>query len=192
MSYVFQGIDHMDRLITSLLAYAQVDSVQLMSADVNFTQILHETIVILAIDSTIANVTSDDLPTVQGDSVLLLELMQNLIANALKYRTAGIPQIHISSQETAEECTISVRDNGIGIESEHTEKIFRPFTRLHGADVAGSGLGLAVCRRIVERHGGRIWVESAAGLGATFFFTLPKILPGDDRCLAPRLPNCEN
>ena len=119
-------------------------------------------------------VTVENLPDVWGDRTQLARLFQNLIGNALKYRSDADPRIHLGVMPAEEgaECVIYVRDNGIGIDPEYHERIFGPFKRLHGGNIPGTGIGLAVCRRIIERHGGRIWVESSAGAGATFLFTL--------------------
>ena len=176
MTHVLLGIGHMDRLITSLLKYAQADNIPLASAEVDLEEVLQETLAILELEirENAAIVTHDLLPSIQGDSVLLRELFQNLIANALKYRGEDSPRIHVSAEETSGRWTISVRDNGIGIDPVHSAKIFLPLTRLHGPQISGSGIGLAVCKRIVERHGGVIWVESAAGTGSTFRFSLPQ------------------
>jgi signal transduction histidine kinase len=123
-----------------------------------------------------ATLTVDPLPVVWGDRTDLARLFQNLIGNALKYRSAEPPVIHIGVRsQSADQCTIYLRDNGIGIDPRYHERIFAPFNRLHGHDVPGSGIGLALCRRIVERSGGRIWVESEAGGGATFLFTLKSV-----------------
>jgi signal transduction histidine kinase len=114
------------------------------------------------------------LPEVQADPVRILQLFQNLFVNAINYTGPELPRIHVSVEETGPDYRFAVADNGIGIASEHFERIFMPLKRLHSGTVPGSGIGLAVCRKIVERHGGRIWVKSMTGKGSTFFFTLPK------------------
>jgi signal transduction histidine kinase len=110
--------------------------------------------------------------------VLVAELFQNLVENAVKYRADRPPRVHVSAARVGVEVVFSVRDNGIGIAERDQATIFRPFTQLNHAGGGGLGLGLATCKRIVERHGGRIWVESAAGEGATFRFALPATPPG--------------
>jgi signal transduction histidine kinase len=122
-----------------------------------------------------ARITSDLLPSVRGDHVQLAQLFQNLIGNGIKYRCPNQPpQIHLSAApENERRYLFSVRDNGVGIAPEFHEEVFEPFRRLHGQDVPGTGIGLATCKRIVERHGGRIWVESEPGQGSTFRFSLP-------------------
>jgi len=123
-----------------------------------------------------AQMSVDPLPVVWGDRMDLARLFQNLIGNSLKYRSAEPPVIHIGVREQSrDQCTVYLRDNGIGIDARYHERIFAPFNRLHGHDVPGSGIGLALCRRIVERSGGRIWVESEPGDGATFLFTLKPV-----------------
>ena len=122
-----------------------------------------------------AVIANSPLPVVSGDPALLLELFQNLIGNALKYSTPDVPpRIEISCGRISDEVyEFAVRDNGIGISLANFGLIFAPLKRLHGQDVPGTGIGLAVCKRIVERHGGRIWIESQPGAGSTFHFTLP-------------------
>ena len=117
--------------------------------------------------------TSEPLPVAVGNEVMLTQLFQNLISNSIKYRGEAAPAIHISAARTAEGWLFSVRDNGIGIDPAYGEFIFGMFKRLHGKEIPGTGIGLALCRKAVERHGGRIWVESEAGGGAVFKFTIP-------------------
>jgi signal transduction histidine kinase len=124
-------------------------------------------------------ITSDPLPTVMGHRLQLEQLFQNLVSNALKFRSDKPPRIHVSAAADGEGWRFAVRDNGIGMETRHFEQVFVIFQRLHSrADYPGTGIGLAICRRIVEQHGGRMWVESEPGGGSTFFFTLP--MSGDD------------
>ena len=120
-----------------------------------------------------AVVTSDPLPTVVAEEVVLLQVFQNLISNSIKYRGTETPRIHISAERSAGAWLFAVQDNGIGIGPEDTERVFGMFKRLHGSEIPGTGIGLALCRKIIERQGGRIWVESAIGRGATFKFTIP-------------------
>jgi len=116
------------------------------------------------------------LPAVRGDQVQVALLFQNLLDNALKFRSAEPPRIHVTARPEDGVWVFAVRDNGIGIDPKHFDRIFKVFQRLHTVQrYPGSGIGLAVCERIVHRHGGRIWVESEFGKGATFCFTLPKV-----------------
>jgi signal transduction histidine kinase len=126
-----------------------------------------------------AQMTVEQLPVVWGDRMDLARLFQNLIGNSVKYRSDEPLVIHIGVQAQSDnECTVYIRDNGIGIDPQYHDRIFAPFNRLHGQDVPGSGIGLALCRRIVEKHGGRIWVESDVGGGAKFLFTLTPVRAG--------------
>jgi light-regulated signal transduction histidine kinase (bacteriophytochrome) len=126
-----------------------------------------------------AAVTYDPMPTLPADEVQLGQLFQNLIGNALKFRSDSVPRIHVAVKELPHEWEFEVRDNGIGIEKQYYERIFMVFQRLHNkGEYPGTGIGLAICKKVVERHGGRIWVESRPAQGpergSSFFFTLPK------------------
>jgi light-regulated signal transduction histidine kinase (bacteriophytochrome) len=137
-----------------------------------------------AIQESGAAVVHDSLPTVLADRGQMTQLLQNLIGNAIKFRGVESPQVHISAAEAGDEWTISVSDNGIGIAPEHAERVFQIFQRLHTRDrYPGTGIGLAVCKKIVERHGGRIWLDSTPGGGTTFHFTLRKFAPDADKSL---------
>jgi light-regulated signal transduction histidine kinase (bacteriophytochrome) len=131
----------------------------------------------LAINSSGAIVSFDPLPVVLVDHTHLIQLLQNLIGNAIKYRSNEAPHIHLSARESGPEWVISVQDNGIGLNPKYADHIFTVFKRLHGKEYPGTGIGLAICKRIVERYGGRIWVESQPGKGSTFYFTLPRPKP---------------
>jgi len=121
-----------------------------------------------------AAVRYDALPELCGDQMQLAQVFQNLIDNAIKFRSAEAPLIRISAGRQGDEWVFAITDNGIGIAPEYHERIFGVFKRLHSRDVPGTGMGLAICRTIVEHHGGRIWVESTEGQGATFLFTIPE------------------
>jgi hypothetical protein len=128
----------------------------------------------VAIEESQATITFDDLPTVDTDATQLTQVFQNLISNAIKFHKQDIPPcVHVSAEPGKNEWRFSVRDNGIGIAPKHTERIFLIFQRLHTREeYPGTGIGLAVCKKIVERHGGRLWVTSEPGEGSTFYFTI--------------------
>jgi light-regulated signal transduction histidine kinase (bacteriophytochrome) len=170
-----QAIDQMQTLIRDLLAYSRVDSRSRPFAAVSVHEVFNDAVA--ALDSSIADaggkITCGELPVVTGDRSQLVQLMQNLIGNGLKYHRDKSPQVHVSAERKGEEWIFSVRDNGIGIEPKYYERIFEIFKRLHDqSEYPGTGIGLAVCRRVANRHGGRIWVESEPGCGSVFYFTI--------------------
>lgn len=176
LGYMRDGVQRMNRMIRDLLAYSRVIAsregpVPTIDTEAAFSWALMNCSVL--IEDTLAVITSDQLPTVRAEEMQVLQLFQNLLTNALKYRAEEPPRIHVGAHRAGAEWVFSIRDNGTGIPAQYHDKIFGVFKRLHGRDVAGTGIGLAICRRIVEKHGGRIWVESEPGHGSTFFFSLP-------------------
>jgi PAS domain S-box-containing protein len=174
--YAVDGAVRMKRLIDALLSYSRVGTPGNPPAPADSQAILQEVLRHLqgTIEEKQAVVTHDALPTVPADAVQLGQLFQNLIANALKFTGEAPPRIHIAAQREHRAWRFSISDNGIGLDPEHAGRIFEIFQRLHGpAEYPGTGIGLAICKKIVERHGGRIWVESQPGRGATFYFTIP-------------------
>lgn len=176
MGFIVDGARRMQQLINDLLEYARVGSRGQPFHPTDAAAALNDAVWDLRPDmeDTEATITCDALPTVLADVTQLTELFQNLVGNAIKYRGAAPPQIHIGVQREGQCWRFSVRDNGIGIDPQHFDRIFGIFQRLHtNEEYPGTGIGLAVCQRIVERHGGRLWVESQPGQGSTFYFTLP-------------------
>jgi signal transduction histidine kinase len=201
IEYAVGGAKRMQNLIQDLLAYSRVGTRGKEFELIGCEAVLGQTLANLqvAMEESGAVVTNDPLPAVRADATQLGQLFQNLIGNAIKFRANRPPRIHVSAQPMEEirnsefgirnsedggpktqdlrpktEWLFSVRDNGIGIDPRHAERIFLIFQRLHGKnDYPGTGIGLAICKRIVERHGGRIWMESAPGQGTTFYFTIP-------------------
>ncbi len=175
--YIVEGAARMQGLIKDLLSYSRVSTRAEPFKMTNFDYVLKSAIsdCKIAIKESDAEITYDKLPTVAADESQLIRVLQNLIGNAIKFRGEDTPRIHISAEEGHHEWTFSVQDNGIGIETQYYDRIFEIFKRLHGKEEhPGSGIGLSICRRIMERHGGRIWVESEPGKGSTFKFALPK------------------
>jgi light-regulated signal transduction histidine kinase (bacteriophytochrome) len=178
IDFAVDGAVRMRKLINDLLTYSRVgtqgkglfptDSEAVLAQSVNNLKV--------TIEENGALVTHDPLPTVTADSSQLEQLLQNLIGNAIKFRGSEPPRIHLSASRNGKGWVFSVRDNGIGIAPEYSKRIFIIFQRLHSRqEYPGTGIGLAICKKIVERHGGHIWVESDAGKGATFRFTLPAV-----------------
>ncbi len=167
----------MKALILDLLAYSRVATRGKPPEPVDCEQALDLTLRNLrsAINENGATVTHDPLPTIFGDDSQLLQVFQNLIGNAIKFRRDEPPQIHVSAVKNKNEWVFSIKDNGIGIESRHLDRIFVIFQRLHKrSQYEGTGMGLAIVKKVVERHGGRVWVESEVGVGTTFYFTMPQ------------------
>lgn len=176
IAYAVDGATRMQALINDLLAYSRVGTRPVSAVPVDTAETLRQVLANLkaAIREAGAAVTHDALPVVCGDPTQVLQLFQNLVSNAVKFRGAEPPRVHVSARPDGGRWAFAVRDNGVGIDPQYFDRVFVIFQRLHTrAEHPGTGIGLAVCKRIVERAGGRIWVESAPGQGSTFFFTLP-------------------
>lgn len=175
---IVDGARRMERLISDLLDFSRVEA---RGADyfaaMNSEEAFDDALINLhsLIEETGAAITREGLPSVTGDPIQITRLFQNLVVNSIKYRSSEPPRIHVAAESSGNDWLFSVRDNGIGIDPQYAEKVFGIFKCLDPRDRrSGSGMGLAICRKIVSRHRGRIWVESMLGQGATFFFTLPK------------------
>jgi PAS domain S-box-containing protein len=177
IDYAVEGAKRMSQLINDLLDYSRVErrGQKTRAVDLNGSFRIAMANLQASIDEAMASITCEELPTVDGNEGQLVRLFQNLLGNAIKFRRKEMAlQIHVSCNRQSDNWLISVRDNGIGIAPEFREKVFLIFQRLHGQkEYPGTGIGLAVCRKIVEQHGGRIWIESELDPGATFYFTLP-------------------
>jgi PAS domain S-box-containing protein len=178
LGYCIEGAHRMEMLISDLLAYSQATKTSEASSEaVNTNQVVDtaKKNLATAIEETAAEIVTADLPVVCAHSVPLVHLFQNIISNALKYRSGETPRLKICAQEDGDYWRFSVQDNGIGIPKEFQSQIFGIFKRLHNrTEYPGTGIGLAICQKVVEQYGGRIWVESETGCGSTFFFTLPR------------------
>jgi len=175
IGFAVDGAMRMKKLISDLLSYSRLQRGDIAAVSIDLNEIMAQVLqnLAVAIEECGVAVTVDRLPTVLGDEVQLTQLLQNLVGNAVKF-CAEDPTVHIGVVSGETEYTISVRDNGIGIDPQFFDRIFIIFQRLHGiGEYEGTGIGLAICKKIVQRHGGRIWVESQSGKGATFYFTLP-------------------
>jgi len=176
IAFAVDGAGRMQRLIQDLLAYSRVGTKGRDLLDTSSEEALLRALMNLrgAIEESGAQVTHDPLPTVRADEIQLVQLFQNLVGNAIKYQSPGVPRVHIAAAKNGgKKWTFSVKDNGLGIDPQYFEKIFGMFQRLHKREeFAGTGIGLAICKKIVERHGGSISVESQPGQGSTFRFAL--------------------
>ncbi len=177
IKHTVDGANRMQTLIDDLLAYSRITSREAVLAPTDLGEILKEALanLELSIQESKAVITHDPLPTVTADPTQLTQVFQNLISNAIKYRSQRTPKLHVGAEDRGAQWLLSVRDNGIGIAPQYADRIFRIFQRLHTRkEYSGTGIGLAICKKIIERHGGRIWVESELDEGSTFYFTLPK------------------
>ena len=176
LGYIVGGVDRMNRLVNDLRSYTEIANrrtTERRLCDLNQTLRMTLENMHASISESKAEITSEDLPTVIANRGQMVQLLQNLLSNAIKYSGPDKPKINVSVTRDDHDWHIRVRDNGIGIDPQYGTQIFGVFKRLHGQEVPGTGVGLAICKQIVEQHGGRIWVESEEGSGATFTFTLP-------------------
>jgi light-regulated signal transduction histidine kinase (bacteriophytochrome) len=176
IAFAVDGVTRMQRLIRDLLAYSRVGTRGREVGSVSLDKVLGHALDNLrqALDDTGGQVTREPLPEVDGNEGQLTQLFQNLIGNALKFHGPAPPRVHVSVRKERNEWQFAFEDNGVGIEHQYFERIFVIFQRLHSIEkYPGTGIGLALCKKIVEKHGGRIWVESEPGRGTTFRFTLP-------------------
>jgi PAS domain S-box-containing protein len=176
VDFIGKGTKQMRELLSDLLSFTEVGAAngqwehELVDLNLIFQKVTQN--LTAAIDESAAIVTSEDLPQVEGEAAHFVQLFQNLIGNAIKYHGESPPRVHVTAELVNGERRFSVADNGIGIDPEYHQKIFGVFKRLHGKAISGTGIGLAICQRVIERYGGRIWVESEVDHGATFHFTL--------------------
>jgi len=178
------SLQRLEQQIQDLLDYSRVTTRGKEFTEVDLNQVVAQVLrdMSLLIQEKKAQISCDPLPLVMGDAAQLTRVYQNLIGNALKFCGDKPPRVHLGAKEDAGEWLFFVQDQGIGIDPRHYDRIFRMFERLHPrSQYPGTGIGLAICRKIVERHGGRIWVESEPGKGSTFWFSLPKPAPSQDR-----------
>jgi PAS domain S-box-containing protein len=176
ISYIVEGVQRLQMLIKDLLEYSQIETKAKNIKPTDFSFIVEEAMSNMktAIDESNAVVTYNKMPTIMSDPQQMISLFQNLIDNAINFRSNKAPRVRISAERKGDEWVFAIRDNGIGIDPKDFEKIFVMFQRLHGStDYPGTGIGLSICKKIVERHGGRIWLESETAKGSTFYFTIP-------------------
>lgn len=176
IEYMVDGVERMQNLVRDLLAYSRLGKADLPFERVDLMKVARSAMQDLeaVIQENNATITYGDLPVVMANPAQIEQLMQNLLTNALKFRGDAPPVIGIIAEKKQHEWQVAVKDNGIGILPEYSEKIFQIFERLHDRkEYSGTGIGLAICKKIVERHGGRIWMRSVVGEGSIFYFTLP-------------------
>jgi PAS domain S-box-containing protein len=183
MHYIVDGAERMSRLIRDLLAFSRAGTASAESPEeLDMQEVFHTAILNLqgSIEDTEAVIEAHDLPRVRCRRAGLSQVLQNLLSNSMKYKSEAPPRICVTCTGSDDEWVFSVADNGLGFEQANAERIFGVFQRLHGRTYPGTGIGLAICKRIVERNGGRMWAESAPGAGARFYFTLPRNVPVED------------
>jgi light-regulated signal transduction histidine kinase (bacteriophytochrome) len=176
IDFAVEGATRMQALIRDLLTYARLGTQGRPFDPTDCNTVIAQALGNLqrAVEESGARVTCAPMPTVTADASQLQQLFQNLLGNAIKFRSEQPPEVSVKADRHGPEWVFSVRDNGIGIHPHYAERVFVVFQRLHSrAEYPGTGIGLAICKKIVERHGGRIWVESQPGTGATFYFTIP-------------------
>lgn len=174
LGYISEGADRMTALVRDMVVFARIATPKLESVSLEMVLAGLRMTLQKQIAETGAIITNDPLPEVNGDPIQLNQLFQQLLTNALKFRSHEPPRIHISAEEDDGEVVVSIRDNGPGIEPRFHQQVFVVFKRLHGRDIPGNGIGLAVCGKIVQGHGGRIWLESDGKSGSTFRVSLPR------------------
>jgi light-regulated signal transduction histidine kinase (bacteriophytochrome) len=180
LSHVLNGVDRMQSLIHDLLVYSRTGKEEMRFEPVDMKRIVQQAVGDLetSMQENGAEVTMDDLPVIEAQPAQMHQLFQNLISNAIKFHGAVSPRVHVSARKEGEEWIFRIKDNGIGIDPKYQEQIFKIFQRLHSRnEYPGTGIGLAICKKIVERHGGRIWVESTPGDGSSFLFSVPVHIP---------------
>jgi light-regulated signal transduction histidine kinase (bacteriophytochrome) len=175
LEFAIDGGRRMSALIQDLLAYSRVTSAEPRREDVDCNEVVDEVKANLraSIEESGATIISGPLPRLTADKSQIRQLCQNLLSNAIKYRGQRPPVVEVNAERSGNHWLFSVADNGVGIDNEQREQIFAMFSRLHDRTIPGTGIGLAICQRVVERFGGKIWVESQKGQGSTFYFTLP-------------------
>ncbi len=178
IGYAVDGAQRMQNLINDLLEFSRITTKGKKFENVNMEEPLENALTNLKLsieENNAAIIPNNSLPTINGDYTQMTQLFQNLIGNAIKYRSSEPPQIHISATKKDNNWLFSIKDNGLGIDPKYTDNVFKIFRRLHtNSEYEGTGVGLAITKRIIERHNGQIWVESEPGIGSTFYFTIPK------------------
>ena len=178
IEYIVENAKRMKYLIDDLLEYSRVTSTAKEFKNIDLEKVLEKilsNLSMLIVENNV-DVTHDPLPTIFADKNQMMQVLENLITNAIKFRSKKSPKIDVSAQRDEKEWIFAVKDNGIGINPKHQEQIFEVFKRLHTREqYAGTGIGLSIAQKIIERHNGRMWVESELGKGSTFYFTIPNI-----------------